>query len=97
HRQRLAQQRLDLEIRRDGTLPVQLRADLDQFPRRARACRPRVEHAAAITEPRDSLAVEQVRIDARNLRRDVGANAERSPGELIHQLEGLEVEVVPGT
>ena len=56
----------------------------------------RVQHAARVAQARDACAVQQVRVDARHLRRDVGAHAQHAPGQLVHQLEGLQVEVVAG-
>jgi hypothetical protein len=38
------------------------------------------------------LAVKQVGINARHLRRAVGAHAQSAPGELVHELEGLQVQ-----
>ena len=37
-----------------------------------------------------------MRVDARHLRRGVGAHAERAAAELIDELEGLQVEFAPG-
>jgi hypothetical protein len=54
-----------------------------------------VQHAAAVAQARDAPAVEQVRVDARHLRRDVGAHAHHLPRQLVHQLEGAQVEIVP--
>ncbi|MCY1549090.1 hypothetical protein D9M68_852440 [compost metagenome] len=51
---------------------------------------------AAIAQARHALAVEQVRVDAGNLRRAVGAQAERAARELIDQLEGLKIERFTG-
>ena len=34
-----------------------------------------------------------MRVDARDLGRDVGPDPQALPGELVHQLEGLQVEV----
>ena len=35
-----------------------------------------------------------MRVDARDLRRDVSAQSQRAPGQLVHELERLQVEVV---
>jgi hypothetical protein len=55
-----------------------------------------VQDAAAVAQARDTLAVEEVRVDARDLRRVVGAHAHHAAGELVDELEGREVEVAPG-
>ena len=75
---------------------VDLGAELQRFARALRTVGARVQHGAAIAQPRHALAVEQVRIDARHLRRGVGAQPERAAGQLIDQLEGLQVEFVAG-
>ena len=56
----------------------------------------RAQHAAGVAQPGDAGLVEQMRIDARDLRRDVGAHAEQASGQLIDHLEGLQLEVVAG-
>jgi hypothetical protein len=55
--------------------------------------RARVQHVAGVAEARDALAVQQVRVDARDLRRDVGAQAQRAARQLIDQLEGAQPQV----
>ena len=77
-------------------MAVDLGAELQRLARRMRAGRPRVQHRAAVAQARDALAVEQVRVDARHLRRGVGAHAERAAAELVDQLEGLQVEFAAG-
>jgi hypothetical protein len=72
---------------------VELGADLDRLAHLGHARGDRVQDAAAIAKPRHALAVEQVRVDARDLRRVVGAHAHHAAGELVDQLEGGEVEV----
>ena len=37
-----------------------------------------------------------MRVDARDLRRDVGAHAQHAPRQLIDQLEGAQIQIVPG-
>jgi hypothetical protein len=38
-----------------------------------------------------------MRVDARHLRRDVGAHAHHAARELVDHLEGAQLQVVPGT
>ena len=59
---------------------------------RRRAAR-RAQHAAGVAEARYAGFVQQVRVDARDLRRGVGAQAEEPPGQRIDRLERDEVEV----
>src|SRR5712692_1641709 len=93
--ERLAQQPLHLEVGLDAAVPEDLGADLDRLARGAGARRPRMQHRAAIAEPRHALAVEEVRVDARDLRRDVGAQTHHPARELVHHLEGAQLQVVP--
>jgi hypothetical protein len=94
--ERAAEQPLDLEVGLGAGVPVDLGADLDRLARRLRPSRARVQDAAAVAQARDACAVEQVRVDARHLRRDVGAHAHHPAGELVHQLESAQIQVVPG-
>ena len=79
----------------DARLAEELGADLHDLARHAGRRRRRAQDAARIAEPGDAGVVQQVRIDARDLRRDVGAHAEQAPGERIDDLERLQVEVAP--
>jgi hypothetical protein len=88
--------RMHLEVGALAGLAVELGADLHRLARRAGAGRPRVQHAAAVAQPRLALAVEKVRVDARHLRRDVGAHAHHAARDLVDHLEGAQLEVVPG-
>ena len=55
-----------------------------------------MKHATRVAQPRNATAVQQVCVDARNLRRDVGAHAEHAPRQLVNQLEGAQIEIMPG-
>jgi hypothetical protein len=55
-----------------------------------------VQHRAAIAQARDAAAIEHVGVDASDLRRAVGAQAEGAAAQLVDQLEGLQVERVTG-
>ncbi|MBS1163808.1 MAG: hypothetical protein H6R03_1704, partial [Burkholderiaceae bacterium] len=55
--------------------------------------RTRVQHAGRVAEPDDAGAVQDVRIDAGDLRRDVGAQAEQPAGDLVDELQRAQVEV----
>src|SRR6185312_3196670 len=46
----------------------------------------------AVAQTGNAASIEQVRVDARHLRRGVGAQAHHAPGQLIHQLEGLQAQ-----
>ena len=94
--QRIERQLLHLEVGLEPGVAVDLGAELQRLARRVRRRRPRVQHRAAIAQARHALAVEQVGVDARHLRRGVGAHAERAAAQLIDQLEGLQIQLAPG-
>ena len=70
--ERRQQQAQDFAIGAQLGVAVELGADLQDFARACRACDDGSQHAACITKPRAAGLVEQMRVDAGNLRRDVG-------------------------
>ena len=55
-----------------------------------------MQNAVAITQSSHSLTVEQMRIDSRDLWRYIRTQPERAPGQLIDQLECLQIELATG-
>ena len=55
------------------------------------AVRLRVQNGTAIAKTCHTLTVQQVRINAGNLRRGVGTQSHHAARQLIHQLEGLQI------
>ena len=94
--QALEHQVEDLEVGGEALVAVDLGAELQRLARRAGAGRPRVQHRPAVAQAGDAGAVEHVGVDARDLRRAVGAQAERAAAQLVDQLEGLQVEGMAG-
>ncbi len=86
----------DLEVGLEPGVAVDLGAELQRFARSLHAGRAGVQHRAAVAQAGDTLAVEQVRIDARDLRRRVGTHTQHAPAGLVDQLEGAQVERVAG-
>ena len=78
-------------------MTVQFRANLQRLARHVQPGRQRMQHRAAIRQPRHTVAIEQVRVDARRLRRDVGANTHGAARQLIDQLEGAQIHIMAGT
>ena len=66
-------------------MAVEFGADLQRLARGIEASRQRVQHAAAVAQPGNTLAVEQMSVDARHLRGDVGTHAHAATGYLIDQ------------
>ena len=52
------------------------------------------QDAAGIAEPGHARLVQQMRVDARDLRRDVGAQTHAAPGDLVDQLEGAQIQIM---
>ena len=90
--QALERQRLHLEIGLQAGMPINFGTELQGFAGSMRAFRPGMQHRAAVAQPRHAAAVEEMRIDAGHLRRRVGAKPERAAGQLVDQLERLQVE-----
>ena len=80
----------------DAGVPVQLAADLHDFARDAGSGRHGAQHASRVAQAGDARLVQQMRVDARDLRRRIGAHAEHAPGQRVHGLERLQVEIAPG-
>ena len=57
---------------------------------------PGMEHVAGITQPRNTFLAEGMGVNARRLWRHVRTQPHHPAGQLIGQLEGLELQVVPG-
>ena len=56
-----------------------------------------MQHGAAVAQTVDARTMEQVGVDARDLRRDVGTDAQRAAGCLVHQLEGTQIKILAAT
>ena len=53
------------------------------------------EHRAGVAKPRRARLLEAAGIDARHLGRDIGTQAHHAARILIHDLEGLKIELGP--
>jgi hypothetical protein len=54
-----------------------------------------VQHRAAVAQPGDAAAIEQVGVDASHLRRAVSTQTHGTPGELVDQFECLKISATP--
>ncbi|MCC2636251.1 MAG: hypothetical protein K0S48_4137, partial [Ramlibacter sp.] len=88
--QAVQRQQQGLEVGFEAGVAVDLRAELHRLAGGMGAVGAGVQHRAAVAQAGDALAIEQVGIDAGDLRRGVGADAEHAAGELVDQLEGLQ-------
>ena len=77
-------------------MAVNLDAELQGLARRMQTVGPGVQYRAAITEPRNTRTVQQMGIDAGDLRRRVGAQTKAAARQLIDQFEGLQIERMTG-
>ena len=94
--QAVERQRQDFEVGLAAGVAIDLGAELQRLARGVRALGLRVHHRAAIAQARHGLPAQQVRIDARHLRRGVGPQAKRTAGQLVDQLEGLQIKGFAG-
>jgi hypothetical protein len=79
-RDRRQRQFLDLGIGFEAGVAVDLGADLDRLAGGVQARWTGMQHAAGVAQAGDRFAVQQVGVDARDLRRHVGAQAEQASG-----------------
>ena len=73
-------------------MSVNLCAKLQRLARGMRAVWPGMQHRTAIAQARDTLAIEQMRVDTRHLLRGIGTQPHHAPRNLINQLEGLQIQ-----
>ena len=92
----MQQQILDFDIRFNARMAVDFSTDLQGLTRGVHALRQGMQHRPAIGQARDSFAIEQVRINARGLRRGIGAQAHAAARQLIDQLERAQIHVMAG-
>ena len=74
----------------------QLGTQLQQLARTGEGIRPGAQNVAGVTQAHRALTLEVMRVNARRLRRHVGAHTHEAAGKLIGQLEGLQVEIASG-
>ena len=84
---------LHLQVGLQAGVAEDLGAELQRLTR-AESAGARMQDRAAVAQPRHTLPIEQVRVDARGLRRGVGAQAQRAAAELVHQLEGAQIQLM---
>ena len=68
--------------------------DLQRFAGGEQTGGPRMQHWSAVAKAHNPAPIEQMRIDARHLRRHVGPQAQRTARQLVDQLEGAQFQVV---
>ena len=86
-----------LAVGRDGSMPIELAADLDHFACHAGSGGHGPQHTAGIAKARDARFVEEMRVHARHLGRGIRAHAEHAAGQRVDGLEGLQIEIAPGS
>jgi len=87
-------QRLDLDVALQSGVTIDLGTDLHRLAGAQQPRRLGMQHRARVTQSGDTLTVEQMCIDAGYLRRHVRAQPEQPPGQLVHQLEGSQIQVM---
>ncbi len=69
-------------------------ADLQQFAGACQSDRLGMQYAADIAQTRHALTIEQMSINAGRLRRNIGAQRQCAPAQLVHQLESAQIHVI---
>ncbi|KAG0755319.1 hypothetical protein G6F22_020652 [Rhizopus arrhizus] len=77
-------------------MAVDLGTDLQQLAAGQQVRRTRVQHVAAIAQAGHAGAVQQVRINARDLRSHVRPHAQRAAGQLVDQLARAQIQIASG-
>ncbi|MNJ76575.1 hypothetical protein D3C77_738870 [compost metagenome] len=77
-------------------MTVDLGADLQQLAAGQQVRRTGVQHVAAIAQAGHAGAVQQVRINARDLRSHVGPHTQSAPCQLINQLASAQIQIATG-
>ncbi len=86
----------DFGVGRNARCAIELRTHLQRLAHGQWMLRPRVQHAAGVAQPRSARPVEDVRVDAGDLRRRIRAQPQHAAARLVDQLEGAQVEVAAG-
>ena len=94
--QRVSQQTDDFDVGLNAGVTIEFGSDLQRLARCGQAVGTRMQHIGAVAQARDTSAIEQVCVDARHLRRDVGAHAHHASRELVDHLEGAQLHVMAG-
>ena len=80
----------------EARMAVNLSTKLQRLAGGVRTIGTGMENRAAITKSGHAGAIEQVRINSRDLGRGVGAQTQGATGELVHQLESLQAQSFAG-
>ncbi len=74
-------------------MAVELGAHLHRRARARETIGQGMQHGTEITKPRAGLVAKVVRIDTCHLRRHVGPYSHQPAGQLVRQLEGLQIQI----
>ena len=83
----------DLDIRRNAVIPIQLRTQLYRRTGSLRSLRTGMQNRPRVAQACHGLLGQTVRVDARHLRRNVCAHAQRATAQLVSKFKGEQVEV----
>ena len=93
----LQRQLLHFQIGFQTCVAINFSAKLQRLARSVRTGWARMQDRAAIAQPSQGDAIEQVGIDSCHLRRGVSANPQGTTAELVHQFESFEIKGMPGS
>ena len=91
--QRLQHQLLDFQIAFQTAMPIHFGTDLQQLAGARQPHRLGVQHTSCIAQACHALTIEQMSINARHLRSDVGTQRQGTPAQLVDQLESAQAHV----
>ena len=75
-------------------MAIYFRPDLHWLAGRVLSPSTGMEHTAAIAEPGNTDSIEQMRIYSRHLGSDVRAKSHHPAGNLVHEFEGAQIEIL---
>ncbi|MNI32990.1 hypothetical protein D3C85_852830 [compost metagenome] len=86
----------DFQVGFKTCMTVDLGTNLQQLAAGQQISRASVQHITAIAQAGYAGAVQQVRINARDLRSHVGPHTQSAPCQLINQLASAQIQIATG-
>ena len=95
--QTVERQQQHLDIGLQAGVPVDLGTELQRLAGGVGTIGSGMKHGAAVAQSGNAVPVQQVRIDASNLRRGVGSQSHRAARKLVDQFESLQIQCLAGS
>ena len=94
--ERIEGQGQDFELCAGAAAAIDFCAELERLARGVGLFGTRMQHRAAVAEAGHAFTVEQVSVNAGDLLRGIGTHTERTAGQQIDHLEGLQIQRFAG-